>query len=194
MDSVLSHIAILVTSVDATTERCRESGWDTGPVEEFPDEGTREVYVGPPDHGARLLLLEAIGPGPYQNALKERGPGLHHVAVEVESVDAYVAGLAGTGWLLHPASLRTFAGLKAVWLARPGLQCLIEVQETPPEHSPIEAPRFIEGVSVEGASGQERLLGSLGVSGLRLVTGQGPQLLIEGRTIPVLGLVQGQAP
>ena len=107
----------------------QKAGYEMGPVEDFPSEGTREVYVGPPGGEGLLLLMEAIGPGPYWNAMEKRGPGLHHIAINVASADVFVVDLAGSGWLLHPTSLHTWAHQKVIYLARPGLRVLIEVQQ-----------------------------------------------------------------
>lgn len=182
----LSHVAALVPSAERAAALCRSLGWAPGPVEDFPSEGTREVYVGPPGSDARLLLMEAIGPGPYRRALEKRGPGLHHVAVDVASIDDAVAGLAGSGWLLHPASLRT-APRKTVYLARPGLRALIEVQgvgDVP------ERPRFIADASVEGEPEHRRLLDALRVPGLRLAGGEGAAVVIGGRRLALADLAR----
>jgi hypothetical protein len=186
MTSTLSHVALLVRSAATAAERCAALGFDLGPVEDFDSEGTREVYVGPDAGDGLLLLMEAIGPGPYQSALKKRGPGLHHIAVNVTSIDDYVAGLAGSGWLLHPMSLHTLAKRKTVYLARPGLGALIEVQQ-PRTPSPGK-PRFIAEVFVAGEPGQQRLLDALGVPGLVLAGKDGPGLTIAGKRVDVKSL------
>lgn len=123
----LDHVAFLVNSAAAAAEAFEVQGCDVGPVEEFPGEGTREVYIGEPGASGRVLLMEAIGPGPYKSALERRGMGLHHVGLRVADLSGYVAGLAGSGWYLHPVSLATHSGHGTVWLARPGAPVLIEV-------------------------------------------------------------------
>lgn len=188
MSSTLSHVAVLVPSAGAAAAVCEAAGWALGPVEDFPAEGTREVYVGPPADDARLLLMEAIGPGPYRRALERRGPGLHHVAVDVGSIDAYLAGVAGAGWLLHPASLRTRADRGVVYLARPGLGALIEVQERPDPDAAPARPRFVAEVHVAGAPDDQRRLDALGVPGLRLAGREGPAVVIGGRRLALAAL------
>jgi len=174
---------VLVPSAKSAAAVCKAWEWELGPVEDFPSEGTREIYVGPSASHARLLLMEAIGPGPYRNALDKRGPGLHHVAVDVASIDDYVASLAGSGWLLHPASLHTVAHRKTVYLARPGLGALIEVQQPGKRDSSKRRPVFISQVFIEGERGHQRLLDALRVPALRLAGKKGAGLEIGARRI-----------
>ena len=44
-----------------------------------------------------LQTLEASGDGVIQRFLDRRGPGLHHVALEVEGIDAAIDALRGQG-------------------------------------------------------------------------------------------------
>lgn len=46
---------------------------------------------------AYVQTLEASGDGVLQRFLDERGPGLHHVAFEVEGIDAALEALHGEG-------------------------------------------------------------------------------------------------
>jgi methylmalonyl-CoA/ethylmalonyl-CoA epimerase len=127
----LDHVALLTTQLEPVLERVTTLGLEPGPIESFPAEGTRECYVGAGARPGQLLLMEAIGDGPYARALAKRGPGLHHVAYGVPDLDAWLA--EGTrGWLLHPHSLTSLAGARTVWLARPGVPTLIEACERDP--------------------------------------------------------------
>ena len=44
-----------------------------------------------------VQLLEATGPGVVERFLERRGPGLHHIALEVSDLDEAVADLLGRG-------------------------------------------------------------------------------------------------
>ena len=179
---------MLVPSAETAAAVCKARKWELGPVEDFPSEGTREVHVGPRASDALLLLMEAIGRGPYRNALEKRGPGLHHVAVNVASLDDYVASLAGSGWLVHPASLGTLAQRKTVYLARPGLGALIEVQQ--PRELSRGRRRFVSEVFIEGERGQQRLLDALRVRGLRLAGKERAGLVIGRKRIALAELLR----
>ena len=88
MKSILNHIAILVESIDSIVAKDMFATEFIGKVEEFPSEGTRELYVGATSQMGKLLFMEAIGVGPYKTALNKRGVGLHHIALDVLNIDA----------------------------------------------------------------------------------------------------------
>ena len=46
---------------------------------------------------SNLQLLEATGPGVVDRFLERRGPGLHHIAVEVSDLEAAIADLLSRG-------------------------------------------------------------------------------------------------
>src|SRR4051812_39623811 len=76
-----------------------------------------------------LFLIETVKTSAYQRAIEKRGPGLHHLAIDVLHLEDYLLSLAGSGWLLHPKSVKTMRDSKTAYLARPGFPGLIEVQE-----------------------------------------------------------------
>ncbi|MCX6111378.1 MAG: VOC family protein [Proteobacteria bacterium] len=135
-----NHIAILVHSVDHAAKFLAGYGFEIGPKQSWDGEGTSEIYVGEKSQTTKLLLMEPSKPGAYRRALERRGPGLHHVAVDVTSLHDFVIGLSGSGWYLHPKSLQTIRQTKTAWLARPGTKMLIEVQE---RKDVVDAAMFI---------------------------------------------------
>ena len=131
MTHPIDHVALLVPRIEPVLEKLGDLAAEAGEIEEFPSEGTRELYVGGEGRVARLLLMQARGgAGPYARALAKRGPGLHHVALLVPDLDAFLAGVRG--WLVHPACLPGLASTRTLWLARPGISTLVEVQEAEP--------------------------------------------------------------
>lgn len=176
----LDHIAVLVTNIEETAR-----AWslpDQGVIEEFPDEGTRELYCGPDGASGRLLLMQPIGPGPYQRAMQKRGPGLHHVALCVEDVASYVAELAGSGWLLHPASLELFTAGRQAWLCRPGFPLLVELTEAPADYAGI----FVERLDLAVPEACDPMLAALRAEELRRAADTRHAIVLGGGVIPLV--------
>lgn len=127
MSSPVDHVALVVRRLEPVLERLE--GLAAGPVESFPSEGTREVYLGA--GSSRLLLMEPTNSeGPYARALAKRGPGLHHVALNVPDLEGFLDRVRG--WLLVPGCLRDIAETRTAWLGRPGVATLLEVHEAEP--------------------------------------------------------------
>ncbi len=141
MSSPLDHVALVVQQLESVIERL--SGLEPGPIEVFPSEGTREVYLG--EGAARLLLMEPTeASGPYARAIDKRGPGLHHVALNVPDMDAFLARVRG--WLVVPACIPDLVSARTAWLARPGVATLLEVVEG----EPASGTAVVEQVELPG--------------------------------------------
>ncbi len=157
----LSHIAFLVPSVRESSATLRGLDFHICPDDQFKE--TLEIYVGETSFTARLLLMEAMQEGSYRRALEKRGPGLHHIAVDVLSIEDYLRELSGSGWLLQVNSIHTMRKLKTVYLARPGVATLIEVHEQ--KELSIE-PHFISNFEIPFREPEMKLIEALGVEGL----------------------------
>jgi methylmalonyl-CoA/ethylmalonyl-CoA epimerase len=85
-----------------------------------------------------LQLLQATGPGTVERFLARRGPGLHHVAFEVDDVDVAVSDLRGRGVRLVDETPRNGGmGTRIAFIhpaAIPGL--LVELVESPRPEPP----------------------------------------------------------
>ena len=160
----LSHVAFLVSSVQKAAELPTGLDLTVGPAEKWEGEGTLEIYVGEDSFTSRLLLMEAVKDGAYQRALKKRGPGLHHIAVDVLNLEEYIGNLSGSGWFLHPKSLETIKHTKTAYLARPGMPTMIEVQE---RDTLSEKPSFISLFELPFTEVQMKLIDTLGIAELK---------------------------
>ena len=158
---LLNHIALLVPSVERSASVLRERGIFTGPAERWDGEGTLEIYAGEDTRSGRLLLMEAVKEGAYSRAMKKRGPGLHHLAVDVVDLEAGIDGLSGSGWLMHPKSLKTIKSSRTAYLARPGMPMLIEIQE---RERPAPGPALIERLELRLPVPAPAMLEALGIS------------------------------
>jgi hypothetical protein len=187
LEALPSHVAVLVPSVRRAADVFAALGFEIEAEEEWEAEGTREIYVGR-EWSNSLLLIEPIGPGPYQTALEKRGAGLHHLAIDVLDLESYVTSLAGSGWLLHPASIRTVVSTNTAYLARPGFPALIEVQG---REELEQRELFVDGIEVPLESSLTRLLKPLPLQKVLVPAGPGsePTLNLAGRPVRVGALL-----
>lgn len=185
---MLNHVALLVRSVERSAKVLKKLGCEIGPREEFESEGTAEIYVGPDARSAKLLLLEPIKEdAPYGRAMKKRGPGLHHVAIDVKDVESFVAGLWGSGWYLHPRTLQTVRKTKTAWLARPGTAMLIEAQQ---RAELSKAKPFITKLELPLTEKERAMVDALGVSGLLRPSADGKSWLeIDGKRLALASVL-----
>ena len=174
-----SHVAVLVPSVRKAADYLCKLNFQIGKEEVWDGEGTKEIYV-ERDKANSLLLMEPIKPGAYQRALDKRGPGIHHLAVDVLNLESYVESLAGSGWLLHPISIKTMKQSQTAYLARPGFPSLIEVQES---KELSDRPLFVQKIIMQM---DMSILGLAKHIGLEEIVGQSNDqttLMAGGRTI-----------
>lgn len=174
-----SHVAILVSSVRKAADYLRRFDFQIGKEEEWDGEGTREIYV-ECDKANSLLLMEPIKQGAYQRALEKRGPGVHHLAIDVLNLEGYIESLAGSGWLLHPMSIKTIKQSQTVYLARPGFPGLIEVQE---RKELSDRSIFVEEVSMPMDPVLLKLVKHIGLEGIVKHSPERATLSLGGQTI-----------
>ncbi|GMV82009.1 MAG: hypothetical protein AMXMBFR7_31930 [Planctomycetota bacterium] len=167
---MLNHVAILVPSVHRCAQRLAALGHHVGEIEAQPADGSKEVYVGPPEAEGALLLVEPVGPGPFERAQRKRGFGLHHVAIDVDDPAQYAVEMGKSGWLLHPKSIAYFALNKTLFLARPGVCTLVEVQAKRAMSG--LAQKFVTGVGIRCAPESMHLVHALGEPELHAVQGE----------------------
>ena len=88
MKAVLDHVGIAVENLDAALAFFRDAlGLEVLPPEEVPSQRVRAqtVATGP----SSLELLQATAPdSPIAKFLQKRGPGLHHVTLRVDDINA----------------------------------------------------------------------------------------------------------
>lgn len=158
----LDHVALLVPSLEVALARLADIAPTPGPIQEFPGEGTREVYLGGPERSARLLLMQPLdGTGPYARALTRRGPGLHHLAFRLPDLDEFCRGVGA--WLAIPRTLPDLNRTRTLWLARPGVGTLLEVHEGEPTPGEpvvrrVQVPSTTECAGALILSVQDRIL------------------------------------
>ncbi len=94
----LSHVSIVVPSLEAAAKRLKEVyGLETGAAKVNEQQGVRLAYVELPN--ARIELMEPSRPDSPVSKFLERNPagGIHHFCLDVDDVLATVAGIAAKG-------------------------------------------------------------------------------------------------
>jgi methylmalonyl-CoA/ethylmalonyl-CoA epimerase len=93
----IHHLGVAVTDIDEAVDRYRRLfGAEVEHRETVADQGVEAVSMRVGE--GRVELLGPLGPDtPVGKFLAKRGPGMHHVAFEVDDVGVELARLAGDG-------------------------------------------------------------------------------------------------
>ena len=113
----IHHLGVAVADIDEAVDRYRRLfGAELERRETLDDQGVEAVSLRVGDD--RLELLGALGPETSVGRfLARRGPGMHHVAFEVDDVGAELARLAGDGAaLIDDAPRRGAFGLEVAFV------------------------------------------------------------------------------
>lgn len=93
----IDHVGIAVADLGAAKRLYEDLlGLKLTREEVVTDQGVRTHFY--PIAGVKLELLESVtADGPIARHLEKRGPGLQHLAVEVEDIEGAIAELKGKG-------------------------------------------------------------------------------------------------
>lgn len=96
MITALDHVAIAVVSIEEARTFYENLGLSVAGIEEVEHEGVRVAMI--PCGGARIELLEPLSEdSPVARFLERRGPGIHHVCLKSDDIDADDRSLRGDG-------------------------------------------------------------------------------------------------
>jgi methylmalonyl-CoA/ethylmalonyl-CoA epimerase len=97
MKATLDHVGIAVADLEAALRFYRDAlGLEIETPEEVASQRVRAHFI--PAGEAALELLEATAPdSPIAKYLEKRGPGLHHITLRVDDIDAALAQLKARG-------------------------------------------------------------------------------------------------
>jgi methylmalonyl-CoA/ethylmalonyl-CoA epimerase len=112
----IEHVAIAVHDIDSALAKFREVfGLEAAERELVLSQKTEAALL--PMGNSNLELIAPKGNDALRRFLDKRGPGLHHIAVEVESIDEALSFLKGIGVALVDESPRIGArGHKVAFL------------------------------------------------------------------------------
>ena len=119
MKATLDHVGIAVRNLDEALVFYRDAlGLDVQAPEEIASQRVRGQFI--PLDGPALELLEATtGDSPIARFLQQRGPGLHHITLRVDSITDALARLKARGVRLVDDSPRLGAGGSLVAFVHP---------------------------------------------------------------------------
>ena len=105
----IDHIGIATRNFGDAAVWQEALGLQPDHTEEVPDQGVRVKML--PIGESRIELLEPLtADSPISKFLEKRGPGIHHVAVRVEDIEAALASLKAKGARLIDETPRVGAG------------------------------------------------------------------------------------
>ena len=110
MQMKIDHIGIATKGIDKAAQFYRDMlGLDVAETEEVAEQKVRVAML--PIGESRIELLEAISnDSPISRFLEKRGPGIHHIAVRVDDIQAALADLKQKGARLIDEEPRQGAG------------------------------------------------------------------------------------
>ena len=95
----LDHVGVAVASLAEARRFYEDLGLPCAGEEEVPEQKVRTAFY--PLEGTRIELLESTDPdGPIGRFIARRGPGLHHLCLEVPDVAAALERLKARGYAL----------------------------------------------------------------------------------------------
>ncbi len=95
----IDHIGIAVQSLDEGRAFYEALGLTVSGTDEVPEQGVKVAFLQLGD--TRVELLEPTGPdSPIARYIEKRGPGVHHLCVQVEDIKVAMQGMAKAGYQL----------------------------------------------------------------------------------------------
>ena len=93
----IDHLAVLTDDLDAALSFWRDAlGLELAHMEEVPGEGAHIAFL--PVGGSQVELVKPVtGDSGLARYLEKRGPGMHHVCLEVDDIAGMLASLKQKG-------------------------------------------------------------------------------------------------
>ena len=132
----IDHVAIAVNDIDASVAKYREAfGLEPRERETVASQKTEAALL--PIGDSNIELISPKGNDGLAKFLEKKGPGLHHIAVEVEGIEEALATLKALGIPLIDETPRSGARGHKVAFVHPKATggVLIELVEPDPGHS-----------------------------------------------------------
>ena len=130
----IDHIAICVKDVDESLAKYRQVfGLESGGREVVASQKTEVAFL--PVGETNLELITPRGNEGLEKFLEKRGPGLHHIAVEVEGIEEALKTLKALGIALIDETPRIGARGHKVAFLHPKVTGGVLVELVEPDHA-----------------------------------------------------------
>ena len=114
----IDHIGIAVTSLSEAKAFYEALGLARGGEEEVPEQKVRVAFY--PAGDSRIELLESTDPeGPIGKFVDKKGPGLHHLCIQVPDLREALGALKAQGYALIDQEPKVGAGGHLVAFVHP---------------------------------------------------------------------------
>lgn len=166
----INHVALLVDDIEQALEFWRDVlGLELAHVEDAPDQGSIVAFLTTGDQEVELVKPTTKNSG-VARYLERRGPGLHHICLEVDNIQECLAQLKARGVRLINSEPTVGTGGKLIAFIHPESThgVLVELYELTREEPEIRLARARELADRALAQGQLVAAGVLGfLRGLR---------------------------
>src|SRR5690349_14056481 len=129
----IDHVAVAVSDIDAALAKYKEIfGLEGRERETVASQKTEAALL--PIGESNVELIEPKGNDGLSKFLEKRGPGLHHIAVEVEGIEAALAFLKSIGVPLIDETPRSGARGHKVAFVHPKATGGVLIELVEPDH------------------------------------------------------------
>lgn len=133
----IDHIAVLVENIDETLAFWQDSlCLSLAGIEEVPKEGSRVAFLPVGESEVELVQPTAAGSG-LTRFLEKRGPGMHHLCLEVDDIEGMLARLKERGiQLINEQPLTGMGGRRYAFIhPKSSNGVMVELYELPQDLS-----------------------------------------------------------
>lgn len=115
----IEHLGIAVKSIDDSLKTFETLlGSNCYKIEEVQSEGVKTAFIQIGE--SKIELLEATNPeSPIAKYLEKKGPGIHHIAFDVEDIEHEIARLSNEGFTLIHSTPKDGADNKLIAFLHP---------------------------------------------------------------------------
>jgi len=129
----IDHLAVVVSDLDEALTFWRDAlGLDVTEIAEVPAERSAIAFL-PLENGEIELVQPTDGQSGIARYLAKRGPGMHHICLEVDDLDGLLARLKAHGVeLINPEPVTKENGVRYAFIhPKSAFGVLVELYEKP---------------------------------------------------------------